>query len=91
VLYGGKVENWHEGNHLRDAAARAGLDLAELDAAITRDPDRYEALIKANEAAHRESGHWGVPTFAYKGEPFFGQDRMDSLIWRLEQNGMKKR
>lgn len=91
VLYGGKVENWHEGNHLRDAAARAGLDLAELDAAITRDVDRYEALIKANEAAHREAGHWGVPTFAYKGEPFFGQDRMDSLIWRLEQNGMKRR
>lgn len=91
VLYGGKIENWHEGNHLRDAAARAGLDLAELDQAITHDADRYEALIKANEAAHREAGHWGVPTFAYKGEPFFGQDRMDSLIWRLEQNGLKRR
>jgi hypothetical protein len=24
-------------------------------------------------------------------EPFFGQDRIDQLIWRLEEGGVKKR
>ena len=91
TLYGGKVENWHEGSHLADAAARAGVDLRELDEAIAADPDRYEAIIKANEDAHKKAGHWGVPTFAFEGEPFFGQDRIDALIWRLQQHGLKKR
>ena len=91
TLYGGKVQNWHEGSHLSDAATRAGINLAELDKAITQEPDRYEAMIKANEEAHRKSGHWGVPTFAYNNEPFFGQDRLDALLWRLGKNGLKRR
>ena len=33
LLFGG-IRNWHEGEHLEDAAARAGLNLTELDAAI---------------------------------------------------------
>ncbi len=32
-----------------------------------------------------EAGHWGVPLFVYRGEPFYGQDRMDQLIWRVER------
>ena len=28
-------------------------------------------------------GHWGVPTFALGGEPFYGQDRLDQVRWRL--------
>jgi 2-hydroxychromene-2-carboxylate isomerase len=91
TLYSGRVQNWHEGNHLSEAAARAGSDLAELDEAIARDPDRYESIIKENEAAHRKAGHWGVPTFAFNGEPFFGQDRIDALLWRLQKNGLKHR
>jgi 2-hydroxychromene-2-carboxylate isomerase len=91
TLYGGRVENWHEGNHLSDAASRAGLDLAELDRAIERDAERFEAAIAANQDAQRQAGHWGVPTFAFKGEPFFGQDRIDALLWRLGQHGLKPR
>jgi 2-hydroxychromene-2-carboxylate isomerase len=91
TLYGGRTQNWHDGNHLRAATSRAGLELTELDAAIAGDPDRYEAMIKANEDAHRKAGHWGVPTFAFNGEPFFGQDRIDALLWRLEQHGLKRR
>ena len=33
----------------------------------------------------------GVPLFVFKGEPFFGQDRMDMLIWRLAQYGLTER
>jgi 2-hydroxychromene-2-carboxylate isomerase len=90
TLYNGRIQNWHEGNHLNDAASRAGLDLASLDASIEQDPNHFESIIKGNEEAHRKSGHWGVPTFAFRGEPFFGQDRIDALLWRLEKNGLKK-
>jgi hypothetical protein len=24
----------------------------------------------------------------FAGEPFFGQDRLDLLVWRLEQHGL---
>jgi 2-hydroxychromene-2-carboxylate isomerase len=91
TLYSGEIIGWHEGDHLKNAAARAGVNLAELDAAIEKNPDHYESVIKENEEAHRKAGHWGVPTFAYNNEPFFGQDRLDALIWRLQQNGLKKR
>ena len=37
------------------------------------------------------AGHWGVPTMVFEGEPFFGQDRLDVLLWRLKQNGLKER
>ena len=35
--------------------------------------------------------HTGVPLFVFEGEPFFGQDRMDMLIWRLKQHGLTER
>jgi 2-hydroxychromene-2-carboxylate isomerase len=62
-----------------------------MDTAIAADPERYEAIIKANEAAHAASGPWGVPTFAFENEPFFGQDRIDLLIWRMESKGLTRR
>ena len=37
-----------------------------------------------------EAGHWGVPTMVFRGEPFFGQDRVDTLRWRLDQCGLGK-
>jgi hypothetical protein len=32
-----------------------------------------------------------VPTCAFRGEPFFGQDRLDVLLWRLKKNGLVER
>jgi 2-hydroxychromene-2-carboxylate isomerase len=32
-----------------------------------------------------------VPTFAFENEPFFGQDRIDLLIWRIEGKSLKRR
>ena len=91
VLWDGTVKGWNEGDHLARAAEAAGFDLAAMDKAITADPDRYEDVIKENEAAHAASGHWGVPTFAFDNEPFFGQDRIDLLIWRMESKGLTRR
>ena len=91
VIWSGETVNWYEGEHLAKASARAGLDLAVLDAKIAADPEKYEAIIQANQKTHAEAGHWGVPTMAFEGEPFFGQDRLDVLLWRLKQRGLKPR
>jgi len=32
-----------------------------------------------------------VPTFVFENEPFFGQDRIDLLIWRMESKGLTLR
>ena len=32
-----------------------------------------------------------VPLMVLDGEPFFGQDRFDLLVWRLEQKDLKRR
>jgi 2-hydroxychromene-2-carboxylate isomerase len=91
VLWDGSVSGWNEGDHLARAAAAAGFELAAMDAAIATDPDRYERVIADNEADHAASGHWGVPTFVFENEPFFGQDRIDLLIWRMQSTGLTRR
>jgi 2-hydroxychromene-2-carboxylate isomerase len=91
VIWSGKVENWHEGDHLAKAAERAGLDLAKLDATVAQDRDRLHGIIEENQKALIAAGHWGVPTFVFEGEAFFGQDRIELLLWRLRQHGLKHR
>jgi len=91
VIWGGDVEGWHEASHLADAARRAGLDLAAMDAAIAAAPARYDAIIHENQRDLEAAGHWGVPTMVFDGEPFFGQDRIDLLVWRLRQHGLARR
>jgi 2-hydroxychromene-2-carboxylate isomerase len=85
ILWDGSVDNWHEGDHLAQAAARVGLDPNELDAAIAADPDSHEAELAANDTALRQAGHWGVPTMVFQGEAFFGQDRIETLRWRMKE------
>jgi 2-hydroxychromene-2-carboxylate isomerase len=88
LLWGGEP-GWNDGDRLAQAVAKAGLDLAELDAAIAAKDPTPE--IEANQAALEAVGGWGVPTMVFNGEPFFGQDRIDTLRWRLEQAGVPKR
>jgi len=91
VIWSGTVKNWHEGNHLKEATARAGLDLKEMDRAIAARPEHCDAIAAENQKALEEAGHWGVPTMVFRGEPFFGQDRLDVLVWRLKQHGLAER
>lgn len=90
IIFGGQ-RDWHEGDHLHAAAERAGLNLDYLDTVIEADPDRFENIITENEAAQKAAGHWGVPLMVFDGEPFFGQDRVDALVWRMRQNGLQER
>lgn len=91
IIWGGKIDGWDQGSHLADATARAGLDLAELEAAVAADPAARDAQIEKNQLDLEAAGHWGVPTMVFEGEPFFGQDRIDLLVWRLEKNGLRDR
>ena len=89
LLWDGSTDNWHEGPHMAAAARRSGLDFADLQRAVTANPDHHEAVLAENNRALHAAGHWGVPTMVFNGEPFFGQDRFDMLVWRLERSGCK--
>jgi 2-hydroxychromene-2-carboxylate isomerase len=91
LIWSGEVDDWNQGDHLDQAAIRAGLDPAELSAAADRESERLAAVVEANQIAQRQAGHYSVPTMAFGGEVFFGQDRFDQFKWRLEQHGLAKR
>ncbi len=91
LIWNGEVDGWDQGDHLARAAARAGLDLAEMDAAAAAEPDRLDGIIEANQEALYAAGHWGVPTFVHEGEPFFGQDRIDMFLWHMKEHGLEPR
>jgi 2-hydroxychromene-2-carboxylate isomerase len=82
---------WDQGDHLAKAAETVGLNLAEMDQRIVAEEDRLEAMIENNHTDHNRAGHWGVPTCTFRGEPFFGQDRLDVLLWRLKKEGLQIR
>ncbi|NWG70138.1 MAG: DsbA family protein [Parvularculaceae bacterium] len=88
-IWGG-VENWDAGGPMAEACAAAGLDLYELER-WARDNPRLIAETVAESEAEQLKHHWGVPLMVLDDEPFFGQDRLDSLVWRLQQLGLRPR
>jgi 2-hydroxychromene-2-carboxylate isomerase len=91
VIWSGEVDNWHEGDHLDRAAERAGLDPAALNRAADEEAGRLAAVVEANQVAQRAAGHWGVPMMVFGGEAFFGQDRVDQMVWRMQGQGLARR
>lgn len=91
LIWSGQDMPWNEGDKLARAIARAGLDIGELQAEAAGKTAEIVAEIEANQDAHRAAGHWGVPTMVFEGEPFFGQDRLDVLVWRMKQRGLQAR
>jgi len=91
MMWSGETENWHEDGKLAACADAAGLDGAALERDAAADAARLDAIIEGNETAQNNAGHWGVPLFVFDSEPFFGQDRIDHLIWRMKQHGLKQR
>lgn len=79
---------WGEGLDLTDPAVlrervrHVGLDDANLEQRIA-EPETKRGLIDATEDARRR-GVFGVPTFEWDGELFWGHDRMDHLARRLQ-------
>lgn len=87
-IWGG-VENWHEGTTLAEAASEVGLVLADLERRADESGEETALTIADNEADQFKH-HWGVPLMVLDDEPFFGQDRLDALVWRLDRLGLNK-
>jgi len=83
LIWDGNTRNWHLGQHLQEAVLATGLNINDLQKRIDRDRDRLRAALARNNEALLAAGHWGVPCFVLDGEPFYGQDRFDQLLWRL--------
>lgn len=84
LIWSGRTSGWDDDAHLGACLAACELPerLLELERALTADAERHFA---ANQAAMYDCGHWGVPMFCWRGEPFYGQDRLDQLRWRVER------
>lgn len=85
----GGVQDWHKDDALQETLGAAGLDFDALSGWAAQNGEAIQTTIDRNEAAQLEH-HWGVPLMVLDGEPFFGQDRVASLIWRLDKLGLAK-
>ena len=74
---------WTDDGALDEAARKAGLDPDWLNTESDAQSDRIDGQIIENEANQDAAGHWGVPLMVFQGEPFFGQDRIEALLWRM--------
>lgn len=83
------TENWHEDAHLDAAAHEARTSLSALAAFAEAHAERLAQNLAASEAEQLKH-HWGVPLMVLDEEPFFGQDRLDSLVWRMDRLGLKR-
>ena len=91
MMWDGSTDNWHEDAPMSRAVAAAGLDWEKLSTLAETEADALDAEIETNQADQRTAGHWGVPLMVFDGEPFFGQDHFDQLVWRMQQKGLTKR
>ena len=85
LLYSPTIDGWNTGDHLANTLQNIKLDLAAMDQTIANDTARIEDAIATNRKDQLAAGHWGAPLFVSNGECFFGQDRLDDLLWHLEQ------
>jgi 2-hydroxychromene-2-carboxylate isomerase len=68
-----------------------GLDYDEAIAYIRKNPEEIDQIWIDNAEGMAATGHGGVPLMVHHGEPFFGGDRFDQFVWRLQQSGLTRR
>lgn len=90
LIFGG-VHNWDEGDKLQKAVLAAGLKLEDLETLVEANGGEhaYMKYVNDNHQQLDAAGHWGVPTMVFNEEPFFGQDRIETLRWRLDQANLR--
>ena len=71
---------------LRLVAERAGLDWEGVQSAVEN--EAYRSRVDGNVAALEGHDHWGVPTFVFRDEIFWGQDRIVDLEVALKAAGL---
>lgn len=80
---------WSEERDILDDAVRIDVANAEgMDGARLfemQESDEIHALWEKSHAEASAAGVFGTPTYVYKGERFWGQDRLEFLDERLSQ------
>ncbi len=88
-IYDGTTYNWPD--DMPAVLKEIGLDAKAIEEKAVANEDKYLAVIEDNLKVCHASGHGGVPNAIFRGEPFWGQDRIEQLVWRLKQNGLTAR
>jgi len=78
-------------DEMDDVLDELGLDGKKIVKKAKKNEDKYIAIVEKNQEWCHASGHGGVPNAVFRGEPFWGQDRIEALIWRMNQNGLTHR
>ena len=87
-IWGGDTD-WFNRDILTRTLSKAGFDMSALSNWAAENVNEIDHLLDRNEKDQLEH-HWGVPLMILDGEPFFGQDRLSALFWRLEQRGSRR-
>ena len=90
LIWGSGIRNWHLGDHIKNAISDAGLDPQSVFDEVSDDRKALQAKVSENQDSLKAAGHWGVPTLVVEDEPFFGQDRVELALWRMQRLGLKK-
>ena len=81
------VKNWNKDEHLVEILSEFNIELPEIRETIKNNEKALIEKIKQNQVEQLDAGHHGVPLSVYKEEYFFGQDKFNDLIERMETNG----
>ena len=87
-IWGGESYDWP--SEIPKVLTELGLDATAFEAKAEAMEEELLELELVNRNICAASGHRGVPNAIFRGEPFFGQDRIDQLLWRLKKNGLTK-
>ena len=85
-IWSGQIRGWDKDETLDETLIFADLGPDHVRKKIAKDAEALDAQILQNEQDMYAAGHWGVPLMVYRGEAFYGQDRFDQLLWRIEEN-----
>jgi len=90
IIWSGEVEHWPA--HVKERFNRIeGLDYDEAIEFIRNNPEKVDAVWLDNSDFMNHTGHGGVPLMVFQNEPFFGGDRFEQFLWRLQQSGLTRR
>jgi len=82
----------HWPNFVKEYTNRVdGIDYDEAIEYIRKNPEEIDQVWIDNAKGMARTGHGGVPLMVWKDEPFFGGDRFDQFVYRLQENGLTRR
>ena len=90
LLWDGQVQGWDQNSYLENITRSQDLDWATLQQIAEKNVVEFDREVDTNGRLLEAAGHWGVPCAVVDGEPFFGQDRIEVLAWRLSQKDRQK-